>query len=193
VGDEFVGPDASGDAGDYGSLCFWMVVLGQFVFVCDEGHHVSELWSCLPDDVDVLFCLFEFGIAVDSSDAGLSYPFAVDVVGFDLALERVIIGQLEASDFGGVGVFEEDGLAVAAVLEISLAIVQHTTSYAKQSHSARSSPARFPSLKHHNIMRIRGRTLLDATIFFQEVASNTGSCDTTPNDNYISRRRQASR
>jgi hypothetical protein len=90
--DEFVRPDASGDAGDYCSLGFWMVVFGQFVFVRDEGHHVSELWSCLFDDVDVLFCLFEFGIAVDSSDAGLSYPFAVDVVGFDLAFERVPVG-----------------------------------------------------------------------------------------------------
>jgi hypothetical protein len=67
--------------------------------------------------------LFEFGVAVNSSDAGLSYPFAVDVVGFDLAFERVPVGQLEVPDFGVVGVFEEDGLAVAAVLEISLAIV----------------------------------------------------------------------
>jgi hypothetical protein len=67
--------------------------------------------------------LFEFGVAVDSSDTGLSYPFAVDVVGFDLDFERVPVGELVIPDFRGVGVFEEDGLTVAAVLEISLAMV----------------------------------------------------------------------
>jgi hypothetical protein len=123
MSDEFVRPDASGDAGDDRSLGCWVVILGQFVFVRDESHHVSELGSGFLDNLDVLFSLFEFGVAVDSSDAGLSYPFAVDVVVFDLAFERFPIGQLEASDFGVVRVFEEDGLAVAAILDISLAIV----------------------------------------------------------------------
>jgi hypothetical protein len=123
VGDEFVRPDASGDAGDYGSLGCWVVVLGQFVFVGDEGHHVSEHGGRLLDDVDVLFGLFEFGVAVDSSDAGLSYPFTVDVVGFDLAFERIPVGELEVPDFGVVRVFEEDGLTVSAVLDITLAII----------------------------------------------------------------------
>jgi hypothetical protein len=136
--------------------------------------------------------LFELGVAVNSSNAGLSYPFAVDVVGFDLAFERVPVGELEVADFGVVRVFEEDGLAVSAVLNIALTIVQHTASYAKQTHPSSSSPACFPRLKHHNIMRIRAGTLLHATIFFQEVAGDTGSCDTTPDDHDISRRRQAS-
>jgi hypothetical protein len=189
MSDEFVRPHTRGDAGDHGSLCSWVVVSGQFVFVRDEFHHISELGCCLLDDVDVLFGLFEFGIAVDSSDAGLSYPFAVDVVGFDLAFERVPVGELEVPDFRVVGVFEEDGLAVAAVLDIALAIAPHTASYAKQTHSSSSSPARLSRLKHHNIMRNRVRALLHATIFFQEVASDAGSCDTTPDDHDIRRRR----
>jgi hypothetical protein len=49
-------------------------------------------------DGDVFFCLLVFGLAVDSADAWLSYPFAVDVGSFDFAGEGVVVGQLEVPD-----------------------------------------------------------------------------------------------
>lgn len=121
VGDEFVRPYAGGDAGYYGALGFGVAVVGQFVFVGHQFHHVAESWGCLLDDIDVLFSLLEFGVAVDASNPGLRHPLAVDVSVFDLALERVPVVELEVPDFGVVGVFKEDWLAVSSVLNYTLA------------------------------------------------------------------------
>lgn len=56
-------------------------------------------------------------LRVDCSDAWLHDKFTVNGFLFDEMFERVEILQLEGAD-GRVGrVFEEDGLAVAAILE----------------------------------------------------------------------------
>jgi hypothetical protein len=51
----------------------------------------------------------------------LRHPLAVDISVFDLALERVPVVELEVPDFGVVGVFEEDWLAMSSVLNDTLA------------------------------------------------------------------------
>ena len=117
MSDEFVGPDAGGDAGDYGALGFGVVVLGQFVLVGDQFHQIAEFGSRFLDDVDVLFGLLEFGVAVNASNTGLSHPLAVDVSVFDFAFERVPVPELEMADFGVVRIFEKDRLAVSAILD----------------------------------------------------------------------------
>jgi len=127
VCDEFVGPDASSYAGDYRSLCCGMVVLGQFVLVCDQLHQVSQLWSRLLDNFNVLFGLLEFGVAVDASYTRLRHPLAVNVPVFDLTFESVIVVELEVADLGVVRVFKEDWLAVAAILSASSALCEFNT------------------------------------------------------------------
>jgi len=47
---------------------------------------------------DVIFRLLTFGLAVDTTDAGLRCPFAVDVFGFDRGCEGVPVGELEVTD-----------------------------------------------------------------------------------------------
>lgn len=115
--DELVRPDARGDAGHHGALGFGVVVFCQFGGVGDEFHHVAQLGRCSLDGFDGGFCLRELRFAVDASHAGLGDPFAGDVVRFDLGFESVPVAELEEADFWVVGVFEEDGLAVASVLE----------------------------------------------------------------------------
>jgi len=95
VGDELVGPDAGGDVGHYGCEGFGVAVGGEFLLVCDEFHELAEVGGCLLDCCDVRFGLLVFGLAVDSADARLRYPFAVDVGGFDLVCEGVPVGELE--------------------------------------------------------------------------------------------------
>jgi hypothetical protein len=92
VGDEFVRPDTSGDICHYGSQGFGVVIRGELLLVGDEFHELAEFGGGFLHDGDVLFRLLEFGLAVDSADAGLSYPFAVDVGGFDLVCEGVPVG-----------------------------------------------------------------------------------------------------
>jgi hypothetical protein len=49
------------------------------VFVGDESHEGGEVGRGFLDEGDVFGSLSEFGGAVDSSHAGLSGPFAVNV------------------------------------------------------------------------------------------------------------------
>ena len=53
---------------------------------------------------------------VDGANARLGHEFTVDGFGFDEGLQGVEVGEFEVADAGVMGVFEEDGLAVAAVL-----------------------------------------------------------------------------
>ena len=91
--------------------------------------------------------MLEFGVAVDASNTGLRHPLAVDVSVFDFALESVPVAELEVPDFGVVGVFEEDWLAVTSILQASLVVWddfyvgvnQHTLPVAPQQASRASS------------------------------------------------------
>ena len=84
--------------------------------------------------------MFEFGVAVDASDTGLRHPLAVNVSGFNFAFERVPVVELEAADFGVVGVFEEEWLAVASVLHDSSAFRVHSYSYVHDQHTLPVAP-----------------------------------------------------
>ena len=68
------------------------------MLVRDELHELAEFGGGLLHDGDVLFRLLELGLAVDSPDARLRYPFAVNVGGFDLICEGIPVGELEVPD-----------------------------------------------------------------------------------------------
>jgi hypothetical protein len=123
-----------------------MVVLGQFIFVSDQLHQVSELWRRLLDDCNVLFGLLELCIAVNASNTRLRHPLAVDVSVFDLAFECVPVVELEMPNLRVVRVLEEDWLAVPSILTAPSAFgdihayiqTQHTLPVAPQ-HASRAS------------------------------------------------------
>lgn len=93
-----------------------------------------------------------------------------------------------------MGIFEEDGLTVAAVLERKIRLGFGTFfSFHNpgSTHSSSCSPARFTSFQHYNIGL--GCLVQAVTILLQEVAGNAGSRDATPNDDNISSGGQVSR
>jgi len=125
----------------------------------------------------------EVVLAVDRSDARLGSEFAVDVLGRDQSLQRVEVGEFEFADAWVVGGFEEEGLAVAAVLGLYQDHASDDDENQRGIYPSCGTPACLSSLEHNDMQTF-------TLAIFEEVMCDAGTRDARPDDHDVCSRRQ---